>query len=161
MKKFLHTIFYYCLKLYWKTLSPKTFGVKGLIVREGETGKILLVRHSYGNTSRWNMCGGGYRPGSESPQRAVMREIQEELGVHARIATKLGSFTSTAEGKRDTVDIFLCVLDQDYRLSINPEISEIRWFMISEIDGGTDVSKVVRTALVQYGNYLAENSLRS
>src|SRR2546430_17052357 len=44
-------------------------------------GRVLLVRHSYGQRG-WELPGGG-RQAKESLQQAVLREIREELAVEA------------------------------------------------------------------------------
>lgn len=44
-----------------------------------EQGQILLVRHWAGG-SRWSLPGGGVEKG-ETPQRAIQRELKEELNL--------------------------------------------------------------------------------
>jgi len=53
-----------------------------------DTGRILLVRHSYGSR-RWALPGGRTEPG-ESPLAALAREVAEEIACEIRIAHLVG-----------------------------------------------------------------------
>jgi 8-oxo-dGTP pyrophosphatase MutT (NUDIX family) len=57
-------------------ITPAVFGVRG-IVEDGQ-GQVLLVRHSY--ISGWHFPGGGVDRG-EPPEIAVVREMEEEVGL--------------------------------------------------------------------------------
>jgi ADP-ribose pyrophosphatase YjhB (NUDIX family) len=57
-------------------ITPAVFGVRG-IVEDGQ-GHVLLVRHSY--ISGWHFPGGGVDRG-EPPETAVVREMEEEVGL--------------------------------------------------------------------------------
>lgn len=57
-------------------LSPVVFGVCALIV--DRDGKVLLARHSY--MPGWSIPGGGVKRG-EPPEKALLREMGEELGT--------------------------------------------------------------------------------
>jgi len=65
--------FFMTLRAIW---SPTVLGVAGLVL-DGE-GKVLLVRHSY--NPGWRLPGGGVKRG-EPPSDAVLRELQEEVGL--------------------------------------------------------------------------------
>jgi ADP-ribose pyrophosphatase YjhB (NUDIX family) len=135
-------------RLYWKVVRPRTFGVKGVVVRNCDDA-LLLVRHAYGNTSIWNLPGGGYRPRREAPADAVVREIHEELGLDVTAPEVLGEYRTQAQGKRDTVTIFVCpVADDPPRLG--DEIAEARWFPLSDIDGLAPVYGITTHALELY-----------
>jgi ADP-ribose pyrophosphatase YjhB (NUDIX family) len=56
--------------------NPCLFGASA-VVEDGE-GRVLLVRHSY--MSGWQLPGGGVAAG-EPPEKAVMRELEEEIGL--------------------------------------------------------------------------------
>jgi ADP-ribose pyrophosphatase YjhB (NUDIX family) len=56
-------------------VAPTTVGALALVEHEG---KIVLVRQSY--APGWRLPGGGAKHG-EPPQVAVMRELQEEIGL--------------------------------------------------------------------------------
>jgi len=55
--------------------TPVSVGALGLVVCEG---KIVLVRHTY--TPGWHFPGGGVHRG-EPPEKAVVREVTEEIGL--------------------------------------------------------------------------------
>jgi ADP-ribose pyrophosphatase YjhB (NUDIX family) len=57
-------------------LNPCVFGANA-VVEDGE-GSILLVRHSY--VGGWQLPGGGVA-GGEPPEQAVVRELEEEVGL--------------------------------------------------------------------------------
>lgn len=67
-------------------LSPKaTVGVSALVTRDD--GLILVVRHTYRRPS-WGFPSGMVGRG-EQPEDALRRELDEELGVRATVATLL------------------------------------------------------------------------
>jgi mutator protein MutT len=55
-------------------------------------GKVLLARRKAGKHmgNRWEFPGGKVHPG-ESPEQALRRELEEELGIDARVGAYLGS----------------------------------------------------------------------
>jgi ADP-ribose pyrophosphatase YjhB (NUDIX family) len=66
------------LRAWWFLRRPYTYGVK-CIVRD-ERGRVLFVRHTYGDRAVWEVPGGGRRRW-EDPEVAVRREMREELGI--------------------------------------------------------------------------------
>jgi len=67
---------------------PTAFGVAGAVF-DGE-GRVLLVRHRY--MSGWHLPGGGAGPG-EAPVAALMRELEEEVGLSGGTADFRGLYT--------------------------------------------------------------------
>ncbi len=137
------------VRIYWKLFRPKTFGVKAVVVLEREIGNILLVRHTYGDKSLWNLPGGKYNPRKETPETAIQRELREELGCEALSLRELGKYYTEGEGKRDTVQIFLAVIncigtDRD------AEIAEMTWCPIDSVGSMENVARVARTGARQY-----------
>jgi 8-oxo-dGTP diphosphatase len=113
-------------RLWWRIRRPTTFGVKAL-VRQAD-GRFLVVRHSYADTRRWALPGGGYKPTRESPPEAAARELYEELGLvlPPESFTVLDTTVTTLEGKHDTLTI-LTATASSAAASLSPEIAEARW----------------------------------
>jgi ADP-ribose pyrophosphatase YjhB (NUDIX family) len=74
------------------------------IVRDG-AGRVLFVRHAYGNRSVWELPGGGLRR-REDPEAAVRREMREELGIELAGVRALGEVEITGSHKRTLLHCF-------------------------------------------------------
>ena len=133
---------YHLSKVYWKVVRPKTYGVKGVILNPLLDRRILLIRNTYGDRMLWNLPGGGYSPTRESAESAIRRELREELCVNPVSVRVLGEYLTAAEGKRDTVTIYLCQITSDV-VDANCEISEFKWV---SIDGHAKLPNTARVA---------------
>ena len=90
--------------------------------------------------------GGGYKPKKENPDNAVKREVYEELGMRVEATKKLGEYKTSAQGKRDTVDIFLCHASSS-TYQKNSEISDVQWVKIEEIQETENCPQITYYAL--------------
>jgi 8-oxo-dGTP diphosphatase len=133
-------------KIYWKVLRPATYGVKVVIVHPEVPRTCLLVRHSYGDQALWNLPGGGYDPRREDPLAAATREVREELSLDPATVTKLGEYTTTAEGKRDTVSI-VRMRPTSADLRVSGELAEAHWISLDDMGNRGGMARVVRYAL--------------
>jgi ADP-ribose pyrophosphatase YjhB (NUDIX family) len=115
---------YFALRGWWHLRRPRTSGVK-VVLRQGDD--VLLVRHTYGRRSEWDLPGGFINDG-EAPQDAVMRELSEEVGLDIKRPVALGAFVQRTSGRRDTVHCFAADADGAQVEIDEGEISQARWF---------------------------------
>ena len=117
---------YFALQCWWMIRRPNTAGVK-VVLRRGDD--VLLVRHTYGRRSEWDLPGGFLNEGEE-PQDAVLREIAEELGVQAQRPVALGTIQIRQAGRRDMRHAFAADADPGADgLDVDAaEIAQARWF---------------------------------
>lgn len=91
-------------RAYWKLVKPRTLGVRAIILDESKE-NVLLVKHTY--------IGGLYLPGGgvkkfEEPERAIARELEEELGYSVVDCELFGVYSNFTESKSDTVIVMTC-----------------------------------------------------
>lgn len=133
-------------RAWWRTARPRTHGVR-VLIRDANTGAVLLVRHTYGARERWYPPGGGYDPRHEDPADAARREVREEVGLELGQLGELGVWTSDAGGNRDTVILYVAEsLTRACRPSA--EIAETRWFTATDLRSAPDTSNVTNMANV-------------
>lgn len=133
-------------RVYWKIFRPHTYGVKAVILHPDGSGKVLLVRHTYGNRNLWNLPGGGFNPKRESPLLAVKREVQEELRVEFIEPRELCVYKTEAEGKQDEVVVMVGFV-ADPQFSTSKEISEYKWEEISAVLTSDTVARIAKYAI--------------
>lgn len=100
-----------------------------------EAGRVVWVRHTYGDRGAWELPGGAARR-SESPVQAARREAREELGVDVATWEVVGA----AEGRWTGAHLQLtcCVADcpPGARLDPDPvEIAVVVWAPVDEPPG--------------------------
>jgi 8-oxo-dGTP diphosphatase len=123
------------LRVWWFVRRPDTRGVKCLLRHEG---RVLFIRHTYGDRRVWELPGGGIARG-ETPEQAAAREAREELGVvvawhpvtvveiRDHKLTRLHVFTADLPGSGAS-DPAVRDRSSAIALTIDPgEIAEARW----------------------------------
>lgn len=136
MKNFLKNKFYKTLlffaRLYWRIFKPITHGARIMIICKN---KILLVQPR--TLKYWNLPGGGLNK-KEDPEKGALRELYEELGIKIDKADYLlGTYTSNAEGKKDTVYIFVKKIEEEINPKPDIEISQAGYFNIDSLPENT------------------------
>ena len=115
---------YLVLRPWWFVTRPHTRGMKA-VVRRGD--EVLLIRHTYARRDQWDLPGGFLRPGEE-PERALHRELGEELGVVPARVVAIAELASRFDRKRERLFVF--AVDVAPGCEITPseaEIAELRW----------------------------------
>jgi 8-oxo-dGTP diphosphatase len=135
----LYQVAYRLIRVYWFLFHPRTYGARCILVWEDH---ILLIRQTYGDVL-WTLPGGGLH-GSETPEAAVRREVEEEVGVTLSRVRYLGQFVSTQTSNVDTVYVFTAPAPSQAYTIDRREILEARWFTREALP---PVSGKTRTAL--------------
>jgi ADP-ribose pyrophosphatase YjhB (NUDIX family) len=111
------------LRVWWAVRRPTTRGVK-LLLHDAD-GRVLLVRHTYGERDVWELPGGGLHRG-EAPEDGARREAREELGVTPAWAP-FAAVPSGGEGKVTTLHVFAAAHDGGSLRVDAGELAEVRW----------------------------------
>lgn len=103
----------------------------GAVVREG---RLLLVRRAsaYGR-GNWQIPG-GFIERTESLEQAVLREVEEEAGVNARIRGVL-ALRSRFDGTNSTYVVFLLDWVAGEAKPDGKETDRAEWFALKDLDG--------------------------
>ncbi len=90
-----------------------------------ESGRILLVRHTYGPLN-WELPGGMSEPG-ESVEATALRELMEETGLDARVEALTGVYYKRENDSHHLV--FRCRLEDGVApVPTSEEISDCGYF---------------------------------
>lgn len=118
----------------WRLSRGLTLGVRAVVI--DETGRILLVRHSY--VSGWHLPGGGVEPG-ETLIEALTRELQEEGGIVLTGAPVLhGIYFNSRISRRDHVAVYVVrAFRQDGGPKSRREIVEHGFFAFDDLPSET------------------------
>ncbi len=98
--------------------------VAGLIEQDG---KVLICQRKAGgrHALKWEFPGGKLEPG-ETPQRALARELEEELGIRAKVGRELVRY-EVAYPKRATILLIFHAVDSFEGPVENRVFESLRW----------------------------------
>lgn len=141
--KYLYRALFYPARLYWFVVRPVVYGV-GAIINEED--KVLMVRQTYGDRDMWHFPGGGKKK-KENALEAIIREIEEELGLKVSLA-KLGEFEDIAEHRRIRSTCFYGQFNHEVIVIDKKEIEEAKWWSLNNMP--KNMSSVARASLKLY-----------
>jgi 8-oxo-dGTP pyrophosphatase MutT (NUDIX family) len=111
--------------VWWFVRRPHTRGVK-CVVRGGD-GRVVFVRHTYGDRRSWELPGGGLGR-REDPEAAVRREMREELGIELESLRAVATVEVAGSHKRTDLHCFEASVRGSAALKVDPgELAEVRW----------------------------------
>ena len=109
-----------------------TLGVGGLVVQDGRA--LLIQRNENPGRGNWTIPG-GYVEHDENVEMAVVREIEEETGLHCAIQGMVGLRNRMERGANSTYVVFLLrPIGGELISDPTPEIAEARFFSHDELD---------------------------
>ena len=91
-----------------------------------DRGRILFVRHTYGDRAAWELPGGGLGR-REEPAAAVRREMREELGVALAGVRAAGAVAIAGQHKRTLLHCFEATTGGAPLVLAAGEIARARW----------------------------------
>lgn len=102
--------------------------VRGVMVAVfDDAGRVLLIRHTYGDRTRWDFPGGWVASG-EPAIEAARREAFEELGLELDLQPG-GAFDAEWEHKHEHLEFFTARYPAGATGRFDPvEIAEVGWF---------------------------------
>jgi len=108
------------LKTFWFFRRPRTLGAHAVALTPDE--KIVLVKLRY--ALGWRLPGGG-RKGEEDPREAVLRELEEEIGLTSHGEVQFAcELMERPDVKRDTASL-LIVRDVEYKPRWSLEVEAV------------------------------------
>ena len=96
------------------------------VVSDGQ-GRIVLVRHAYGDRTAWELPGGWVKR-SEQPVEAARREAFEELGAPIAAWEPLGAVEGLWHFKHETLSFFAGGWPGGAVRADPVEIADVAWF---------------------------------
>ncbi len=113
-------------------IAPVAFGVSAIV--QDRDSKILLVRHTY--QPGWLLPGGGVKRG-EPPEEAIVRELEEEVGLIRAGSPELVGIHTRKAGLASNVTALYRVRDAEIAFVRNREIREAAFYPPDALPAGT------------------------
>ncbi len=125
--------------------------VAGLIIKDG---KILLVHNKKHGAVRIEPPGGKKHSG-EGWREAVVREVEEELGIKVRPEKFFGVYDTTSPEGDFSVRMYLCdVVSGEPRIVEPDKIPEFGWYSFNELEACKALVPNMIEALPKLKEYL-------
>ena len=91
-------------------MEKKNIRVVAAVIRED--GRVFATQRGYGNYKDWWECPGGKIEPGETPEAAVVREIQEELGTKVAVDRFLTTVEYDYPEFHLSMDCFFCHIEE-------------------------------------------------
>lgn len=135
--------FYHVIKSALSSVfARRTVGVRILLIKEDQ---VLLVKHSY--LPGWYTVGGAVEQ-KETPRFAIERELKEEVGITLSNSPELFSVYYSDQEKHDNYVVFYIGHEHSQLSVSSPEITESKWFQISQLP--PDTTPATRRRIEEY-----------
>ena len=125
-----YRVAYRLLQVWFRVRRPAVRGVV-CVLRDADD-RVLLIRQTYGDRSRWWLPGGFVDPGEE-PVEAAQREAGEELGVDVSYWRGDGSVFGRWDGKRETLFVYSAPWPGGPVRFDPVEVLEAAWFAVDAL----------------------------
>lgn len=135
---------FYLIRVYWKITKHKKSRARAIILNPNKS-KILLVKNI--TYKEFHLPGGGMEKG-EDGKKAILREVQEELGIQIEILYQLGKYTYQNTNKH--VEVFVTQTTSS-AFQMQWELDDAQWFSFTNLP---DLGKATKQAL---RDFLAHN----
>lgn len=120
----------------WRHFKSHGAGVQAIVWTDRKT--VVLVRHSY--MPGWHLPGGG-RKRHETPKEAVIRELEEEIGLRSwRTIRHLEDVTETSGRRTHHIGIF-ALTGVDYLPRASLEIAAVEEFDPARLPASAAVAR--------------------
>jgi ADP-ribose pyrophosphatase YjhB (NUDIX family) len=122
-------------------------GVAGAVVRQG---RVLLVRHTYGEKRGVWTLPGGFATHQERLDQSVMRELQEETGLDAEVVDLIAMLTQYDEQGAGVFAVFRMHAPSGEPVPDRAEVSQVGWFSVAEVRAmpGTELLSSIRNPVL-------------
>jgi ADP-ribose pyrophosphatase YjhB (NUDIX family) len=124
--------------------------VDGFIIKDDKI--LLLKRNNYPAINEWWVPGGRVLK-NELIQDAIIRKVQDEIGIKPEIVNQIG-ITETIFEKKHTINICFTLSINSNNIIINSEHSEYNWFTISELpsDLNSELARIIKNKIYDRTN---------
>ncbi len=123
-----------CGHVEWQNPKPTVSAFLVRCLREDGPYEVLLVRRAVPpREGAWD-CPGGFIDVDEHPEAALHRELQEELGVEAKLEGLVGIFVDRyGDNGESTLNIYYRGAINAGALSPASDISDAAWFPLDQL----------------------------
>jgi 8-oxo-dGTP pyrophosphatase MutT (NUDIX family) len=124
-----YRVAYRVIQAWTFVLRPEVPGT--MVAVTDPAGRVLLVRHTYGDRARWELPGGWVQAG-EDPAEAARREVLEEVGIDVPLRA-IGVVDGDWNFKHEHLSMFQADWPGGRRRYDPVEIAEVAWFGLDDL----------------------------